>query len=685
MRNKKRIPVGDVEVENQKRALEEDEMEESEKRTSEEDVKMESKKQIREEGEKTENKKRTLEEDVKTEKKKRTLKEDVKMILKGMRIWQKNIPGYLPRILLDCIFTCLQPYFPLYMSALIVNELAGACDLHRLLTLAAITVTGSFALSLAGRFFNGRFRELWGTLFWRHEACLFRAANHFQYEHLEDPEVVLAKAKITAGANATRAGLPKVLLLTEDMIRKLLNVIVSAALTVSLFRVVPEAYSGVFAFVNSHWAALLLVVLIALNSVLSVKLSVWSTAKVNDAISGLAPENSRAFAYLAARGTDMYIFKLSKIAMADWETYMLRPERLKSEEEAHEVQAIGKHLLNLAVKIVVFLFTAAKAWIGAVGIGNFILYQGTVQQFVNAVSDLGADLGALRDNNQYLEETFAYLEMPNRMYQGTLAVEKRDDIDYEIEFRDVSFQYPRSDEWALRHVSIKFKIGDRLAIVGENGSGKTTFIKLLCRLYDPTEGKILLNGIDITRYRYDEYMDLFSVAFQDYSLFAFTLAENVAASDKFEEERVLNCLARVGLGERIAELPKGIDTNIGREYENDGVDFSGGEQQKIALARALYKDAPFMILDEPTAALDPIAEAEIYARFNDIASDKTSVFISHRLSSCKFCDEIAVFHKGCLIQLGSHDSLVAEKGGKYQELWHAQAQYYDTRVVNASC
>lgn len=179
-----------------------------------------------------------------------------------------------------------------------------------------------------------------------------------------------------------------------------------------------------------------------------------------------------------------------------------------------------------------------------------------------------------------------------------------------------------------------------------------------------------------TRYRYDEYMALFSVAFQDYSLFAFSIAQNIAASESIDEARVLNCLICVGLGDKIAGLPKGIHTNIGRDYENDGVDFSGGEQQKIALARALYKDAPFMILDEPTAALDPIAEAEVYAKFNDIASDKTSVFISHRLSSCKFCDEIAVFHKGCLVQMDSHDKLIADKNGKYHELWNAQAQYY---------
>ncbi len=607
-----------------------------------------------------------------------TFKNDLKLILKGICIWQKIIPGYVPYLILDCVFTCLKPYFPLYMSAEIVNELTDSCDLRRLVLLAGIAVAGSFVLSLLSRFARGRLdamRELAST---RHQAYLFDAANHFQYEHLEDPEVALTRTKIHSVMNATGAGLLKILFLSEDILRKMLNVAVSIGLTVPLFRTAPGDDTGFFAFVNSPWAAVALIAVIASNSILSVKLSTHSIAKINDAVSELAPMNNLMSAHLNAQGTDMHIFKLNRISMADYQKYLLRPKWIIAFEKAQVSQAVGECLLNLIMKIAVFVFTAAKAWIGIIGIGNFILYQGTVQKFADSMAGLGSNIGELRDNNRYLEETFNYLEMPNKMYRGTLAVEKRDDIDYEIEFRDVSFKYPRSEHWALRHVNLKFKIGDRLAIVGENGSGKTTFIKLLCRLYDPTEGKILLNGIDITRYRYDEYMALFSVAFQDYALFSFSIAQNVAASENVEEERVLNCLNRVGLGEKIASLPHGIHTNIGREYENDGVDFSGGEQQKIALARALYKDAPFIILDEPTAALDPIAEAEVYARFNDIASDKTSVFISHRLSSCKFCDEIAVFHQGEIVQLGTHEALVADGAGKYYELWHAQAQYYVT-------
>ena len=245
-----------------------------------------------------------------------------------------------------------------------------------------------------------------------------------------------------------------------------------------------------------------------------------------------------------------------------------------------------------------------------------------------------------------------------------------------MEFKDVSFKYPGAYTYAIRHVNMKFKIGEKLAVVGMNGSGKTTFIKLMCRLYDPTEGEILLNGVNIKKYDYDEYLSVFSVVFQDFKLFSFTLGENVAADSDYNVEKVMEALEQAGFSERLAKMPDGIKTSLYKDFDKSGVEISGGEAQKIALARALYKDAPFIILDEPTAALDPFAEYEIYSRFNNIVGDKTAIYISHRLSSCRFCDKIAVFDNGSIVQRGSHDELVADKNGKYYELWHAQAQYY---------
>ena len=212
-------------------------------------------------------------------------------------------------------------------------------------------------------------------------------------------------------------------------------------------------------------------------------------------------------------------------------------------------------------------------------------------------------------------------------------------------------------------------------------AGKSTMIKLLCRLYDPTEGSITLNGIDIREFDYAEYLKLFAIVFQDFKLLAFPVGENVACSDEYDEERVWQCLEMAGVKDRVEEFPKKLRQSIYKLYEKDGIDLSGGEEQKIAIARALYKDAPFVILDEPTAALDPIAESEIYSRFNDIAGNKTTVYISHRLSSCRFCSRIIVFDNGSVIQEGTHEELLENPNGKYSELWNAQAQYYAENKV----
>ena len=237
------------------------------------------------------------------------------------------------------------------------------------------------------------------------------------------------------------------------------------------------------------------------------------------------------------------------------------------------------------------------------------------------------------------------------------------------------FKYPNTEQYVLRDVNMKWRIGEKMALVGRNGCGKSTLVKLLCRLYDPTNGEITLNGIDIRKYDFDDYMALFSVVFQDSSLFAFSFAENVAASTEYDAEKVEDCVRRSGLAERLDTLPEGINTYLYKEFDEHGVEISGGEAQKLCLARAIYKGAPFIVLDEPTAALDPISEHDIYTKFNGIVGTRTAIYISHRLSSCRFCDEITVMDNGEIVERGSHDMLVTA-GGHYAELWSAQAEYY---------
>ena len=326
-----------------------------------------------------------------------------------------------------------------------------------------------------------------------------------------------------------------------------------------------------------------------------------------------------------------------------------------------------------------YLFIVARAVTGAVSASNVVRYAGTIYNMVNSFYRLFAAMTNLVWQTERIQSMLGFMEIENVLHKGTLPVEKRRDNEYEIEFHNVSFKYPGSGDYSLRNFSIKLNIGQKLAIVGMNGSGKTTMIKLLCRLYDPTDGEITLNGIDIKKYDYSEYMGIFSVVFQDFKIFSFKLSENITCSTEVDTELTANVIDMVGLSERTGKMQNGLDTYLYNDFDK-GVEISGGEAQKVALARALYKNAPFILLDEPTAALDPIAEFEIYSKFNEIVEDKTTIYISHRLSSCRFCDDIAVFHEGELIQRGNHEALIADISGKYYELWNAQAQYYNSEA-----
>lgn len=247
---------------------------------------------------------------------------------------------------------------------------------------------------------------------------------------------------------------------------------------------------------------------------------------------------------------------------------------------------------------------------------------------------------------------------------------------YEIRLDDVSFRYPKADKDTLSHINLTVHPGEKLAIVGLNGAGKTTLVKLVCGFLDPTEGRILLNGEDIRKFNRNDYYALFSAVFQEFSVLDVTVKENVAQCvDGIDETRVWQCIDKAGLTEKIQSLPKGIETHLGRRVFKDGVEFSGGQTQRLMLARALYKNAPILVLDEPTAALDPIAENDIYQKYNEMTHGRTSFFISHRLASTRFCDRIIFVDGGKIAEEGTHDELL-KNGGGYAYLFEVQSKYY---------
>jgi ATP-binding cassette subfamily B protein/ATP-binding cassette subfamily C protein len=310
---------------------------------------------------------------------------------------------------------------------------------------------------------------------------------------------------------------------------------------------------------------------------------------------------------------------------------------------------------------------------GQFGIGSFTMYLSAINAFSGSMRAVMNNIIDIRRYSDYYDAVDEFMNMPKRQREGkrALALDKPPTL----EFRDVSFRYPGQEAFTLKHINIVIPAGQKLSVVGENGAGKTTFTKLLMRLYRPTEGVILLNGVDIQEYDFDDYEKNFSVVFQDFVLFAASLRENVTAGRAVDDAKTIDALRRSGFSDKLDQLEKGLDTPIYKMMDESGFEPSGGEGQKIVMARALLKDAPVIILDEPTAALDPRAEYEIYMNFNKMVAGKTAVFISHRLSSAQFCDKIAVFRNGEIVEHGSHAELVS-RNGLYHELFSMQAQFY---------
>jgi len=331
-------------------------------------------------------------------------------------------------------------------------------------------------------------------------------------------------------------------------------------------------------------------------------------------------------------------------------------------------------ILSSILSVIIFMFVGMKALYGVISVGEIMLYIGAINNIFKNASEIVKSLSILIPSDLYREKLFGFMDLNDCEDREQISVEKELDGKCEIEFKSVSFKYPDIDQYVLKNINLKFKPGQRLAIVGMNGSGKTTLIKLLLGLYEPTEGEITLNGKNIRNYKYDEYLDIFSVVFQDFKLLSLTLGENVAASREYDCGEVKSSLQKVGLSKFLEK--NDLNTYLYREFDENGIEISGGEAQKIAMARAIYKKGRFIVLDEPTAALDPISEYEIYSKFNNIIGNNTAVYISHRLSSCRFCDNICVLNEGVLVQYGSHEELMSDSDGKYYELWTSQAKYY---------
>ena len=567
------------------------------------------------------------------------------------------------------------PYLSLFFSARILNLLLAKSYRACLYTVVVFLLT-QYGLGLfekiCRQYLDGQ-KELCLA---RTEQKITAKALELEFEKFEKTETMDAIRRTNVSSMGS-GNVGDQLIVIHTLITSLLSVLYALFFLLRLFLLSDSSRNNFF---TSSFSMLALLLLCGVQLALSSRINRRSTQKKIELNQGNDHSNSVAN-YLVnvmleeRRADDIRIGHLDHFLDVQFGKAMEHFLPMYLDFARFSAITDGKNaLLSLLSNFAAYLVIGARALYGVLPIGDVLLYAGSVTR---AMSDLQTFLatGSEFDYiNSYLSTYEDFIAQPSMAYDGTLPIEKRDDGQYEFAFHDVSFSYPGTNIPVLEHVTLSFAVGEKTALVGRNGAGKTTLIKLLCRLYEPTSGYITLNGIDIRKYSYKEYTQAFSVVFQDFHLFSLPLDENIAAGTEIDEAALQSSLAKVGLTDRVQQLPQGVRTRL---YNNNGsgVALSGGEAQRTAIARALYKDAPFVILDEPTAALDPIAEAEIYEQFSQMTAGKTAVYISHRMSSCKFCDRIIVLDHGRIAEDGTHDTLLANHG-IYANLYETQAQYY---------
>lgn len=501
---------------------------------------------------------------------------------------------------------------------------------------------------------------------WFQQYCDMMIGEHamkMDFEHTEDPDALDQLNKAREGMSWYSGGVVGIL---DRVYQIVLNVAVLGGVTTLIFTRCP----------------LLLPIQVAALVVIS-----WLTARNNEietrSFIGLSKSN-RIFSYVLFQ---LASFQYGKdIRLYDSSRMMGDRARRQSDEmtdiwKKRGIEQIrytwGIDLVNVLRDGVSYFYIGMLAVRRVISVGDFTMCVMSATQLYNSLQNIIINVMEIKKRCNYAYQFVLFLDYPAAMQTGERSLVDTGSEGHVIAFRDVSFRYPRSEKYVLRHLNLTIRQGEHLSIVGLNGAGKTTFIKLLCRLYEVTEGEICIDGVNIMDYADEEYRKLFAVVFQDFKLFAFSLRENVAPGlAAVDEERLKEVLTQTGLYEDAQKLPEGLDTMIFKSFEEKGVELSGGQQQKTAISRALYRDAPIVILDEPTAALDPIAEYEIYRQFHTLVGGKTAIYISHRLSSCRFCDHIAVFAEDTVKEYGTHDELVARENGIYAEMFRAQAQYY---------
>ncbi len=606
-----------------------------------------------------------------------SLAEKISFIRRALSIISEITPGRVSINIIKAIIDALTPYISIYMSALIIDELMGQRNTSTLVLYVLITTGGTLFFHVVSALLQNRITLSNGLFYQRFKKYLNNVKLNLDFEKMEDPKYNELHAKIVGSMFMTNGGITAVVGLVTGLVTNGIACIMAIVILAGTFLKTsgkPTPLASIIVGVLYFVFIIGCIVLTVRNSKKENKeeFGLYKDCATNDYVNyyhmNYMEDDKAAKDIRIFNQRDLIITDIRDKARKPWMNILIRRCRLI--QRYFGTNSIISTLIG-GLTYVVVGFRALK---GYISLGEVSRSYGSILILISSIQNLFVSASQIISNNEYLKVLYEYIDMAQTDSKGKTIPEEKDG--WTIEFHNVSFRYPTLEEYTLKNISFKITPNSQTAIVGMNGSGKTTMIKLLCGFYKPQEGYITLNGVNIEELDRDAYLKLFSVVFQDFKIFAFPVGENVAASTEYDENRVWQSLNLAGLDEKIRRIPKQLNQYVNKNVDVEGTELSGGEEQKLAIARAFYKNAPFNIFDEPTAALDPMAEAEVYAKFNNIVGDRTTMFISHRLSSCRFCERILVFDQGRIVQSGKHEELLQNISGKYYELWNAQAQYY---------
>lgn len=566
------------------------------------------------------------------------------------------------KILLDSLLPLINIYFP----AMILGELLGKQNKMMMIIYVLIVVLGNNLGSLFKQYLQMKIKLLNDKLNKYFDERINAKSLRIDYPNCEDPTIKDLLAKATSGMHMETAGFSNTIATCSSLISKIISI-------VSVFFIV--IFSG----------TPFLIIFVVVTAIIKTIISVIRN-KVDLNFFHTNTRLNRRFSYFF---WDLIQFRNAKDLRLYDATPLVIAASIKEKDEKNKkykdlfrkeglLDVISNILTNIFDNILVYIYLIVCCYEKIIDIVTLSMLISAYATFSNAFSGVFKEIFDFKFIVSYQSSYIDFMELPTKMQLGQKLPPKEIKS---IEFRNVYFKYPRTDNYIIEDFNLIIKENERLSLVGLNGAGKTTLMKLLCRLYDVDKGEILINGINIKEFAYEEYLKLFAIIFQDFRLISFSIKDNIEGLEN-NHDKLYDAFSRSGIKEKVEELKDKENTYINKYFSKDGIIFSGGEMQKLGIARAIYKDGHIVILDEPTSALDPLAEAEIYYRFNEVIGHKTTIFISHRLSSCKFADRIIVLDGKRIIEQGTHDELMQIENGKYQKMFNEQAKYYQEKNKN---